>query len=307
MYSFYWLAFWAVPLSTMRGMALSFRSTSVPTSVEQIVASDATAYRDAYCTSSDLMAFRRRDAASGCEDSCAHLHRRRQFLTVCIVGAVSGASSQTPAANAAIGLTLSNDSNRRQLELCLVALLRVLYWAEYQAQALETVFLQSDEGNDERRRKLYLETRLGAKAILTGKIGPGATGSTYTLATLQLAACLDDLEWHASRSGSTADRSYKQRVSELRRSFTEGLASVVEFDGLETLIDPSPRSSLTLSQYNPSKAVFVRRVLRELVLPVGNKLALSFGPEPLERSIAFTQQYYASEIPTMTTTAQPMI
>jgi hypothetical protein len=307
MYSLYWLSFLAVPLSTICGIeALSFRFSTVPTSVDKIVDSDATAYSSAYCVASDLMAFCRRDAASGCDDSAAHLLQRRQVLRVSIIGAISGAISITPAANAAIGLTMSNDSNRRQLELCLVALLRVLYWAESQSQALEAVFLQSDEGNDERCRKLYLETRLGAKAILTGKIGPGATGSTYTLATLQLPACLADLEWHASRS-STADRSYKQRVSELRRSFTEGLASVVEFDGLETLIDPSPRSSLTLSHYNPNKAVFVRRVLRELVLPVGNRLALSFGPEPLERSLAFTQQYYANEIPTITTTAQPMV
>jgi hypothetical protein len=43
--------------------------------------------------------------------------------------------------------------------------------------------------------------------------------------------------------------------------------------------------------------MFVRRILRELVPPVGSQLATSFGPEPLERSIALEQQCYTNEIP----------
>lgn len=219
--------------------------------------------------------------------------RRRRLLGGL---ATAFALSRPQQSNAAIGF-LTADQDRRQLELCLVAVLRVMYWAQLQANAL----LPDDTNKtaDERKKK-YLEARLGAKAILTGKVGGGATGKVCTLATLQVPACLADLEWHANKQSSQF-----QSVSDLRRDFSEGLAAIVEFDGLETLIDPSPRSSLTLSQYNDNKAVFVRRALLELVLPAGNKLVRAFGPEPLQRSVNYIQQYYSSEIPV--TTVVPVV
>lgn len=238
---------------------------------------------------------------------------RRQLL----VGGMGGIVVTHPnAAKAAASLmdTLfsSEAGRRRQLELCLVIVLRALCWVKFQSQLfdeLSTLAMKNNNttSNDQedlfqRKKMLYLETRLGAKAILTGKVGPGSTGKIYTLATLQLPACLIDLEWHAlqqqsSTSSKSSNKALATRVSDWRQSFTEALASVVEFDGLETLTDPSPRSSLTLSQYNDNKANFVRRTLKELVVPTGIELIHAFGSEPLQRSLYYMEQYYASEIP----------
>ena len=192
----------------------------------------------------------------------------------------------------------------RQLELCLVAVQRVVYWSQSQADALRRTSNNNadDEQQKQRRKAKYLETRLGAKALLTGRVGGGPTGRVYMLASLQLPGCLQDLEWHASTAArkqqqpTSNNRSRNNAVADLRRTFSEGLASVVEFDGLETLLDPSPRSSLTLSAYNDGKAEYVRRALDELVVPSGQQLLRAFGPEPLERARGFVQQYYKSEI-----------
>lgn len=198
-------------------------------------------------------------------------------------------STRLPKKSIAAFRFVTNDQDRRQLEFCLVAVLRVSYWAKRQARAMQEAATTED------RKSKYLEARLGAKAILTGKVGSGATGKVYTLATLQLPACLADLEWHATT------RQLQRQVSDWRRDFSEGLAAIVEFDGLDTLIDPSPRSSLTLSQYSNDKAVFVRRALQELVIPAGNKLVAGFGAEALQRSLNYIQQYYSSEIPPIVT------
>jgi len=195
---------------------------------------------------------------------------------------------------------LFSGRERRQLELCLVAVQRVVYWAQNEVDALRAAT------STEQSKTKYLEVRLGAKALLTGKIGGGATSRVYTLASLQLPGCLQDLEWQASQQQQSSNKSLVQQVSENRRTFSEGLASIVEFDGLETLIDPSPRSSLTLSQYNDDKALYVRRALEELVIPAGNQLLKAFGPEPLQRSLGFVQQYYSTEIyPPQPTASSP--
>jgi hypothetical protein len=219
--------------------------------------------------------------------------RRKVLLTtaattaISVFGAVATAAVSTPPPSNA--MTIFYGEGHRQLELCLVTVQRVVYWVESQAGALKTA------ATVEARRALYLEARLAAKALLTGKIGGGATGKVYTLATLQLPGCLKDLDWHASEQLTKA--SERQAVYECSRGFKEGLASVVEFDGLETQLDPSPRSSLTIAQYSDSKAVYVVRALQEIVLPAGKRLLRAFGPEPLDSATAFLQQYYGSEIP----------
>jgi hypothetical protein len=80
-------------------------------------------------------------------------------------------------------------------------------------------------------------------AALTGKIGGGATQRVYSLASVQLPGVLNDLEWHAKRTPGTSQRV----VNDLKIDLQESLASIVEFDGLETLLNPSPRSSLTVT------------------------------------------------------------
>jgi hypothetical protein len=221
---------------------------------------------------------------------------RRRMLAVSSAYATAATATAlfTPSLPAmAFGFNDSDD-RRRQVELCLVAILRVGYWAERQATAL------ASKVSGERRKELYLESRLGAKAILTTKLGPGATGVVYALSTLNVPACLADLEWHAARELSPSAATV---VVEAKRRFTEGLASLVEFDGLETLTDASPRSSLTLAQYTDGKAAYVERALRELVVPASQRLLRSFGPDPLARADRYVEQYYASERPPQPSTA----
>ena len=236
----------------------------------------------------------RMDRNSGSETVTSESRRRRRFLLRLVVAAASLSSSAvttiaTAPSHAAL-LAGSSGGDRRQLELCLVAVQRAVYWSESQAAALRDAAADNDE---QRRRALYLETRLGAKALLTRRVGAGATARVYSLASLQLPGCLRDLEWHAEQR---RQRRESNAVTDLRQAFSEGLASVVEFDGLETLTDPSPRSSLTLSQWNDGKVAYVRRALEELVVPTGNRLLRAFGPDALDRARGFVRQYYASEI-----------
>jgi hypothetical protein len=179
---------------------------------------------------------------------------------------------------------LFTPKDRRQLEVCLVNVLRVVYWSQNIAITLQS----ADDSSDTKRAK-YLEARLGAKAALTGKVGGGASGKVYTLASLRLPSCLEDLEYYA--------RPQSRQVADLRRDFYEGLAAVVEFDGLDTLTDPSPRSSLTLGQVNEQKVLFVQRMLAERVVPIGQQLVASFPAESVQQAHVFMQQYYSSELP----------
>ena len=214
------------------------------------------------------------------------LSKSFRYIFACMM--IGGTTLQP--CNSATAAFFYND--HRQIELCLVSVLRVLYWAQYQDHALDTA------ENDDRLKALYLETRVGAKAALTGRAsGSGATPRVYTLATLQLPACLADLEWHATHS---KDRRREGKsasvVTELIVSFRESFASIVEFDGLNTLTDPSPRSALTMSQYDEKKLLFVRRILKELVVPTGQQLLIAFGPESYQQSLSYVQQYYAGEV-----------
>jgi hypothetical protein len=169
------------------------------------------------------------------------------------------------------------EKDRRQLELCLVAVMRVVYWAENVSASLQQ--------GGEQRQKIYLDAKLGAKAILTGKIGGGASGTVYTLSTLQVSGCLEDLEY------------YSVAAHDKIQEFREALASIVEFDGLDTLADASPRSSLTLAQYSNGKAALVSRILLERVVPTGRKLVNSYNVDAVSRSDKYIQDYYSSEIP----------
>ena len=181
--------------------------------------------------------------------------------------------------------------DHRQVELCVVTLLRVVYWAQYELQQIDTVLSSTTNDDNDRQRAVYLETRLGAKAALTGRItGSGATNRVYQLTTLQLSGCLKDLEWYGDKNG-------RNRVVDMCQSFREGLASIVEFDGLDTLTDPSPRSALTMSQYNVNKLKLIRRTLNERIIPDGQTLVAAFGPDVYQRSYGYVQQYYSDEIP----------
>lgn len=203
----------------------------------------------------------------------AAVSRKTFIKSASIIAAVSAMPRQ---ANGAPLFT----KERRQLELCLVAIYRVVYWAESVASDLGNSNLPLDA-----RKQRYLEARLAAKSMLTGKIGGGANYKVLTLSSLQIPGCLEDLS-----------EAYNTNVSETCREFYESIASLVEFDGMDTLTDPSPRSSLTLTQFDARKETFMRRVLAEKIVPLGKKIINSFPEEKISISQRYIQENYASEI-----------
>jgi hypothetical protein len=213
--------------------------------------------------------------------------RRRTFLST-----IAGFSWLATSSSASFAFPFGDDSkDRRQKELCLVNILRLQYWAKATAQILES----SSEEDVEKRKRAYLEARLGAKAMVAKKqkLGGGATPQVFTLLSLQLLGCLDDLS-HYSK--------YNKKVIQLKEDLVESLASIVEFDGLETTQDPSPRSSLTLGQFNEEKATYIRRMLNERVTPLTQELVDFFGPESKAQCEAYIRQYYSNEIPLLQST-----
>ena len=181
-----------------------------------------------------------------------------------------------------------DSKDRRQKELCLVNILRLQFWAITTATTLESEDI-------EQRKKTYLEARLGAKAMVAKKqkMGGGATPQVFTLKSLQLLGCLDDLSYYSK---------YNKKVLQLQEDLIESLASIVEFDGLETTQDPSPRSSLTLGQFNEEKATYIRRMLNERVTPLTQELVDFFGPESKAQCEEYIKQYYSNEIPLLPST-----
>jgi plasmid stabilization system protein ParE len=96
--------------------------------------------------------------------------------------------------------------------------------------------------------------------------------------------------WYASK---TKNKQAVQLIADL----AEALASLVEFDGLETTLDPSPRSSLMMSMYNTQKATFVRRMLAERIIPTAQSLFNEFDPDVRNLCIKYVQSTYPNELP----------
>jgi hypothetical protein len=176
---------------------------------------------------------------------------------------------------------------QRQLELCIVSLLRIQFWAEKAVKDLQ-------KESPETRKQRYLEVRLASKALVTGKLGGGANYQVYTLNSLQLKGVLADLAIYAQEKGGKSER---RKLEDLSTDLIEALASAVEFDGLETTLDPSPRSSLTMTMYNNDKAVFVKRLLSEKVIPIIKTLIRYFGSDVEKRCLEYVQRTYPTELP----------
>jgi hypothetical protein len=172
---------------------------------------------------------------------------------------------------------------KRQLELCVVSLLRILYWAENAAKDLRSE-------DPDRRRQRYLEARLASKAMVSGKLGGGSNYQVMTLKSLQLKECLLDLVSYVE------DQRLRRQAIDLQTDLLEALASVVEFDGLESTVDSSPRSSLTMTMYTEAKATFVRRTLEDRVVPTTNSLIRLF-PQVEDLCVAYIQKTYPDEVP----------
>jgi hypothetical protein len=174
--------------------------------------------------------------------------------------------------------------DRRQLELCIVNILRVQYWARNIADTL-----QNAKSDDERRRA-YLEARLGAKAMVAEKkvrIASGGSLFVITLRNLKMKEVLDDLRYYAK----------SKKMDQYKDDLIEALASLVEFDGMETTQDPSPRSSLTMSMYNDDKSMYVQRMLSERISPLTEEIVNLFGQESKLLCEGYVVQYYPKELP----------
>ena len=211
------------------------------------------------------------------------------------------------------------EQDRRQLELCLVQVLRTKYWAMNVAKSLNTKLLSPLTNNnstnvielsDAQRKQPYLEARLGAKAILTKKIGGGANANVVKLASFQLKESLEDGRYWCTELAKTnqlpgqstgelknGKRFCSNELASISDEIIESLASLVEFDGLETTIDPSPRSSLMLSMYDSKKGSFVYRTLVERIIPSCSQYLLLFGDERLNLCLEFVRREYPDEMP----------
>ena len=195
------------------------------------------------------------------------------------------------------------EPNHRQLELCLVTILRTQFWAMNIAKSLKSKLLTtspSEDALEENVRKLpYLEARLGAKALLTQKIGGGSTTTVMKLASFNIKECLEDGKYWCNqlvKSNQIEKRTCTSDIVSISEDIVESLASIVEFDGLETTIDPSPRSSLMLSMYNPQKGTFVYRTLMERVIPNCERYLDLFGGKK-QICLEFVKRDYSDEIP----------
>jgi len=210
--------------------------------------------------------------------------------------------------------------DRRQLELCLVQVLRTKYWAMNVAKSLDNKLLSPQPTNTNstavmelsgtQRKQPYLEARLGAKAILTKKIGGGANSNVVKLAGLQLKECLEDARYWCADLAKTnqlpgqntgqlknGKRFCNNELQSVEDELIEALASLVEFDGLETTIDPSPRSSLMIKMYDNKKGTFVYRTLTERIIPSCDRYLNAFGTERLTLCQEYIRREYPDEIP----------
>ena len=192
--------------------------------------------------------------------------------------------------------------DKRQLELCLVTVLRVKYWAMGVSKSIDDLLLRTGAAIPSDLEKApYLEARLGSKALLTGRVGGGANSKVYALAGLQLKGCLKDAEYWATVQAKLGDKKDRnaaiQRYAAASEGIVESLAACVEFDGLETTLDPSPRSSLMLGQYTDQKAQFVSRMLKERVIPSCDALMRCFDGEARERSMRYLRENFYNELP----------
>ena len=243
-------------------------------------------------------------------------NKRRQFL---ISSVLTSSSLLYPFKQEARALPFFQQE-RRQLELCLVLVLRTQYWAINVAKSMNTKLLSPtiNRGNstnvielsDTQRKLPYVEARLGAKAILTKKIGGGANSNVVKLAGFQLKECLDDGRYWCTELAKTnqlpgqstgqlknGKRFCSNELESISDEIIESLASLVEFDGLETTVDPSPRSSLMISMYDSKKGTFVYRTLVERVIPSCDRYLQAFGSERLNLCQEYMRREYPDEMP----------
>ena len=196
----------------------------------------------------------------------------------------------------AIDLPFLSKKERIQLELCMISIKRVQYWAMNVVASLK----EDNETTSQKRKSVYLEARLGSKALLSKKIGGGGGNlMVITLASFQLRECLEDITYYIASNNEL--KSKRRQAEDISTNIIESLASIVEFDGLDNTIDPSPRSSLMNSMYNDDKAAFVRKLMEFQLIPNCREIINIFrGVDDgrlMKRVDDYIFNYYPSEIP----------
>jgi hypothetical protein len=223
---------------------------------------------------------------------------------------IVSSSATTTHVNPVGAFPLGPSENRRQLEFCLVNVLRVKYWAQTLSRSIEDS-LSGDQPKipSDSIKAPYLEARLGGKALLTGKIGGGSNGKVYTLASFQMKDVIKDtisygediyrveLKSATSKDQKAFLKSNKNTIESSGKDLIESLATLVEFDGLDNVQDPSPRSTLFLSQYTKEKAMYVKRILQERVVPSCETLLNAFGSDKRNIVENYVQAQYSNEVP----------
>lgn len=243
--------------------------------------------------------------AGAIEAGVAAVAERRSVLrALAAVPLLVAASATKPSEAEAIPFLSGGADDRRQLEYCLVHVIRVQFWAETVAASIGDALAMAPPGSTPNKSP-YVEGRLGAKALLTGRVGGGANGRVYGLASLQIKGCLKDAQaWYvdsikaASKSrGGVRPTDRRRQLGAAADDVAESLAACVEFDGLDNTLDPSPRSSLMVSQFTSDKATFVRRTLAERTVPACEEFTGYFGSGVQERCERYVRETYPSEIP----------
>lgn len=89
----------------------------------------------------------------------------------------------------------------------------------------------------------------------------------------------------------------KYELMNAAQDIIESLAAVVEFDGLDNVQDPSPRSSLALSMYNDSKGIYIKRLLLERTVPNCIAFVNCFESDRRLYCERYIRSTYPNEIP----------
>lgn len=240
------------------------------------------------------------------------IHRRSFLSNILTSGAALTSSQLLPTQKVNAIPFLDGGSDRRQLELCLLTVLRTQYWAKSVAKSLKAKLLTPLEEQEElvsglsdtQKKQPYLEARLGAKALLSKKIGGGANAKVVKLASFQIKDCLRDGKYWCgvlAKSGTLNSSSNQKAICNHKLEaygdeLIESLASLVEFDGLDNTIDPSPRSSLMLTMYTNDKGTFAYKTLAQRVIPSCENYLEVFGPERRKVCEDFMRRDYSEEM-----------
>lgn len=195
-----------------------------------------------------------------------------------------------------INASFLSKKERIQLEICLITIKRLQYWAMNVVTKLKDIEITTEQ----KKKNIYLEARLGSKALLSKKLGGGGNNlMVITLSSFQLRECLQDATYYI---GSNAELKNKRKeLEDTSTTIIESLASIVEFDGLDNTIDPSPRSSLLERMYSVEKVNFVCKILELQLIPNCKQFLYAFRTfddgKVMKRVDDYIFSYYPSEIP----------